>query len=187
MSITTAIEAQTALLASELPLLRSMLSAGTVFPAVPTVNMRFFRTDLSIDCYYDGEKWLTVQEYMLCASALGVQSVAHSLIASIDYVTSVYVTRTVFTYLVTGTPHNGSNYWTCQLHIGVRGDTGYPTGSLLTSAQNQTYLVNLYDSIGQTINAIKTNTAMLVGAIAKVGSPGSAYTSFIVYYRKIIS
>jgi hypothetical protein len=47
---------------------------GPSFPASPALNDKFYRNDLNLLCYYDGTRWLTVQEYQLA----GVQTDATS-------------------------------------------------------------------------------------------------------------
>lgn len=47
----------------------SGIASGTSFPGSPSTNERFFRTDLGLDFYYDGTRWLSVNEYHLSLTA----------------------------------------------------------------------------------------------------------------------
>lgn len=41
------------------------LYGGNAFPAGPTAGQRYFRQDRGIDYYYDGTRWLSIQQYAL--------------------------------------------------------------------------------------------------------------------------
>ena len=49
------------------------IATGTSFPGGPSTNDLFYRTDRALLYYYDGTRWLTLNEYSLTLGALDYQ------------------------------------------------------------------------------------------------------------------
>jgi len=96
--------------------------AGSSFPATATTNDLWFRTDQGILYYYDGTRWLSVNEYNLSMGAWGVlpngisASGTLPLLAACPYSPSGHVYLTKWTVArQTATTNNGTNFWTINL------------------------------------------------------------------------
>lgn len=105
---------------------------GTSFPASPSLNDKFYRTDLNYLCYYDGTRWLTTDEYQLA----GVQTDATNGLSAVlrwavrsDY--SIYIIRwAIVTYATSSsatsislTARSASNASTTVSSFSTSGDT----------------------------------------------------------------
>lgn len=159
--------------------------SGTAFPPGPATNQRFTRTDLGYDCYYDGTRWLTVEEYAVTIMAQGGAllgtTTATDLFAPIDNGTyDCWLTR-VNAVSQINTTLNGSNYWTFAL---TRQPSATSLGSFNTSADT----VNTPARHDITIGALSGASDKYVWFQAtKTGSPGGMYLFATFYYRKVIT
>lgn len=86
---------------------------GTSFPASPVTGMRWERTDLNLLCYYDGTRWLTVQQYTLSAATADLPTTSYqSHILGFEgplFVCEAFWSRRA------STPQSPSNYWDASL------------------------------------------------------------------------
>lgn len=169
------------------------LGRGTAFPTVGhdgaavQAGARFWRTDLGFACYYDGTRWLTVQEYMIPVQALttftGPGTVAGTITAlRTDY--APYFTRVEMTTVV-ATTNNGSNYWTCEL-IGV--DLPFTSVSVVANPNTSA------DSVGVRVNhaaaagsPAPSNRQFVRGRFTTTGSPGQLEITISAWYRLIVT
>jgi hypothetical protein len=165
--------------------------SGVAFPASPTAGQQFFRTDLGLECYYDGTRWLTKGEYS------GQMGVISSGVPPITATTSgvgqwavdfsqagMLVTRIVATTYMLGGTSNGSNYWTYQYvtcnAAGVETNIGpsFNTSAFAASSQEITHLP---------INAAcPAGSKIIYGKYTKVGAPGNLYNMPTTIYFKLI-
>lgn len=121
--------------------------AGASFPTIPQTDATFWRTDRGVLYYYDGTRWLSVNEYTLFLSqdsgtdffTTGVTATtANSHTGTIPSAaggTKVYVTTWGVTWWITGTNTTPTNQWT----FGIRTNnpvafTTFTTGGLGTGA-----------------------------------------------------
>lgn len=164
---------------------------GTAFPGAPSANDRYFRTDLKLDCYYDGTRWLTVNEYTtpigtthtlppVTANTTGTGSHAGVL----DNTTAgIWAVRIVHYSLVV-TTNNGSNYWTVQYEVSTNPGVLTNIGAPFTTAADT---VNFGNTHIVTLGvAIATTNTTIECAFTKTGGPGGIYPRAIFVYRLIV-
>lgn len=165
---------------------------GTAFPSSPRTNQRFFRTDLGLLCYYDGTRWLTVQE--ICAPFhMGAHTYPIPLTATqagyaVQMVdrsqAGIYVTRCEFTTYVTTTT-NATHYWTIQPTWYA--STGGPT-NLGSSFNTSADTASTYTKHSVTVNSVLTTAFLITFDATKTSSPGSLYVMpALLYYRLILT
>lgn len=175
-------------LAKEPPLIRQ----GTIFPP-GRLNRRFFRTDLGLECYYDGARWLTVNEYsqhLVTVAGTGNYSStvtnAQLYNAPIDQsLGGSWVTRLNFGVYV-GTTNNGSNYWTVQAYTADITDAssvnlGSSFNTTAVSANNR----NLFSVIVGA--AANVSHRMYWLSVTKTSGPGTLSITGVVFYRLIVT
>jgi hypothetical protein len=158
---------------------------GTSFPAGPSVNDKFYRTDLNLLCYYDGTRWLTVQ---LFGSDLSMFGSTNTTTNNGGYVApppgDFYIESLWWNVRVTGT-NNSSNYWTLTAET-TDGDTYVAFGNLSTqglSFANPTAVQLLTTAIGTVISGAVSVRFLF----DKVGSPGGVYYSCRINWRLVIT
>lgn len=162
-----------------------LLHGGTSFPTSPSTGARFYRTDLGWECYYDGTRWLTVQEF---AATLG--QTENAIVANGSYLIgpirtdyAVYVTRTAVATIVI-TTNNGSNYWSWS----VRGvNNTYGSTTTLASADTSAVAATTWVFTEATVNSAPTNHAGFDISFVKTSAPGGLILSATVYYRMIVT
>jgi hypothetical protein len=154
---------------------------GVSFPASPSLNDLYYRTDFDFLCKYDGTRWITAHEYgmPIVGELLSPVSASPSEIGTLplrgDY--SIYLTRLTLSCYV-NTTNNGANYWS----IALFNTSGVTHTTLTTSASAANTWTRLEANLGGAIT-----TAVGVEAIAtKVGAPGSMYLSATLFYRLVI-
>lgn len=155
-------------------------TAGTSMPGAPATNERITRTDLGMDFFYDGSRWLSVQLFTEHATYYGSSISASGTIIGraaawgndfdlwlVDLLGAVYVSTT----------NNGSNYWTVNLKNAIDNNV---EGTFNTSGDSA-------DTMAEHVAAID---AAYTGEgfyfdVVKTGSPGtiSPYVQFT--YRLI--
>lgn len=164
---------------------------GTVFPTTNLVtNRKFYRTDLNLLCYYDGTRWLTVNEYTSCLQ-INSNSVTVSATGDIGFSTipgdyAIYVT-TANAWVVTAATNNSSNKWTYAFKWGDSAGTATTLGSAFDTGS---------DTAGtRVVHNIAINTALTTSALAltftcttKTGTPGNGtIIAPVVRYRLIVT
>ncbi len=166
--------------------------SGTAFPTspAPAAGDRFWRTDLKLDCYFDGTRWLSVEEYELgagqqvSAPAGGITTSPSTVVrcaVRADY--EIYLTRWV-THSRVLTTNNGSNYWTVALTYQIGNATATTITSYTTAADTAGNLTN-HD---QAINAVLNSSAEGVSTtVTSSGAPGAIYAPSAIFYRLIVT
>jgi hypothetical protein len=156
---------------------------GTSFPASPTTDDRWFRTDLGFDCYFDGTRWLTVQEYSFSFEAPYFAADGYWGYFTIPQAYINYFTRIQIT-VQTAAPNDGSNYWTILIYAVDGGWTQIAT--LNTSGDT----ANTHVSHSMTASpAIPANQLLLLLQGVATGSPGAVtgVADGIIFYRLIVT
>lgn len=157
--------------------------AGVAFPLTPATGDLYWRTDLSLLCFYDGSRWLTVQEY-----TYDLQPVSATIPTTAAVAIGITPTRSDYQQVVTRvtfvtnvqTTNNGSNYWT----VAVQDDSLNTIQSYVTSADTAgTWTRNSY-APGVTVQT--SDLYLRLAATTKTGSPGSLYVYAQVNYRLIV-
>lgn len=157
---------------------------GSVNPGSPSLNDKFYRTDLNLLIYYDGTRWLTVQEFS--ADYSNVATVSSSPASAGRYVMhnslQVFVTTLDATVYVNGT-NNGSNYWTFEALWVDSANVPTSIDSMNTSA----FSGSTWNRIDMTINAAIPDDAININVIGtKTGSPAAMLFNSTLRYRLIV-
>lgn len=161
--------------------------AGDTFPVSPVVGQRFFRTDLGLDCYWNGTYWLTVQLYEMGVSGTDTLfPTAGSPITTArfairqDYQLWVEKIRVV-TFVSTG--NTGAVYWSLEASRRNAANTSVSLGTVTTQSDTNANWVS---------KTITINAALAVGTLqvqivaTKVGAPGTLYAPASLGYRLIV-
>lgn len=101
------------------------VGTGTSFPGSPSTNDIFFRTDRATMYYYDGTRWLSVQEYAAPMQAYNTFGGVNGISASTTRLyfgtppmpnneTTIYITKWSVVWWVS-TTNSGGNNWTIKL------------------------------------------------------------------------
>lgn len=164
------------------------VKSGTSFPVSPATNDRFFRTDLGYLCYYDGTRWLTVNEYSSSIydnETFGSSDSTEAQLA-LSNTHNVYIKRLLCVVSVE-TTNNGSNYWTLSL---IGGAQNYATETTFATMTTAAISADNYAAIeaDASTNVDATNNKLWYIYLDKSGSPGDiTLFSFTIHYRKIIT
>lgn len=159
-------------------------NGGTSFPASKATGDRFWRSDLGLECYWDGTRWVTCQQYttpFMVQGALVPLTAANSFYAPmVNGAYDMWLEKIVAATQVAAT-NDGSNYWTLQFN---RYLSGTSLGSFTTAA----------DSAGTstahtiTVNAVTGTTDVFMGfSMQKTGTPGGIYAMVQGFYRLIVT
>lgn len=158
-------------------------NSGTSFPGSKATGDRYWRTDLAMEFYWDGTRWLSTQYYQAQITALTIvipMTVNGSHYGAFDSTGhDLWLTRVVATTQASAT-NNGSNYWTLVYN-------SFPSAAAFGSGIN-TSADTAGVSTGHTasIGAVLTSGDRLLGVtFNKTGGPGSLYLATYVEYQII--
>jgi len=159
--------------------------AGTSFPGSPATNDLYFRTDRGLLYYYDGTRWLTVQEYAISismqdlltgTSTVSPQTAAYMVLDNATY--DLYVTRIACQTNVL-TTNSGTSYWTIAF---TRRPSNTSLGSFNTSADT----ASTPTRHNVTVNALTGTTDKYLDITAtKTVTPGAPYILATIFYRMV--
>lgn len=158
---------------------------GTSFPVSPSTDDKYYRTDRNRLYYYDGTRWLTVQEHsvhLVILSALQGTNTAPDINAPVDHgENGAYATRYIaWTYISTG---SGSAYVTYQLRSRAPDNTAHNLGSSFnTAADTPTHFTAHNGTIGAVVTSGDSEYQV---AGTKTSTPTGLYCDMIVFYRLI--
>lgn len=166
-------------------------NGGTSFPASPASGDRYWRTDLGMEAYYDGTRWLTTQ---VLATHIGpTDAVLPSTTSGRRFRGAVPWKGTYSLYLLTcwmtvlpASTNNGSNYWNLALYRHDATDTTTQIGSTLnTSADTE----NNWTSKSIAINAVLDSGAysFSIQQTTGAGAPNAIYVVASVQYRLVLT
>lgn len=154
-------------------------NAGTSFPASPATNDRYLRTDLGLEFYYDGTRWLSMQLFLFQATG---ENISASAATRHPIKGDVYVVEITSTTYVSGT-NNGSNYWTIYAQKSTYANSDTAIGNNSTSGDAGSVFVVHTAAIGAVVD-LATYYGVIVSAI-KNNAPGNLYYGATVSYRRI--
>jgi hypothetical protein len=167
----------------------AQVTAGTVFPITGLLaGQRYFRTDLGLDCYYDGTRWLTVQEYSFATITQGSWPATNTndFLIRMDVPTDyqIYLTRFGGVSYV-ATTNDGTKYWTFPL---VSLDSANAVISTISSPTTQSDAITTWVAKDATLNmAVDVSARSLRISATKTSTPGLGYFVPQLLYRKIIT
>jgi len=154
--------------------------SGTAFPSGPATNQRYTRTDLGLDFYWDGTRWVTTTLYTMQPSFQEIASSSGWSSSTITRGAMPHPTLDIYivdfwadTYVAT--TNDGSNYWTMALN-GVTG------ASLSTVSNAASSLIQETAAVGQVKTA---GNAWIQCDITKMSSPGGLTATIAFSYRLI--
>lgn len=161
---------------------------GTSFPGSPTTGHKYWRSDLALEFYYTGTRWLTTQLFTMqingpdggaptwttTATVIGRQPVLSS-----QY--QMYLER-LFIAARVATTNNGSNYWTFAL----MGEDGASASVLIASADTSSMGSDAFYKVNSSIAALLLTTYDVIWVeINKNGSPGGLIGAALFTYRLV--
>lgn len=168
--------------------LEERLLGGTAFPTAPVTGERYFRTDYGIEYYYDGTRWLSVNEYTLeippYGSLPGTKLTAttspRSLGASPDVAgTDIWLESMVNTWYVVA-PNKGPDYW--NIGIAARGAANFVSFNTVDLGADKWVRTVTALNVAR---VVATDVAYDINA-TMVGAPGALYLiSTHVTYRLV--
>lgn len=164
----------------------SGIGTGTSFPGSPATNDLFFRTDRGLLYYYDGTRWVTVNEYDQSLAVLDVLepvSATNPILfgTRVQGNNGIYVTNLDCSTFSSGT-NNGTNYWTYQLVRRTSTSTDTNVGSSFNTSADT---ANAWTRHDVAIGVAVTADEMWVLKVTKVSAPSTAYAAANVRYRLI--
>jgi hypothetical protein len=153
---------------------------ATSFPGSPTTGDKLYRTDRNILYFYDGTRWLTVDEKLIVFPVTGVTLSASNQFGRIsnpeyNRYGGLYLTQISYLFQVTGT-----GTWTLELYS-YEGNT--PT-VIISEASSTTGGVRV--GATEAVNSVVANTVESI-ELAAIENSGTAvfFGTASVYYRGI--
>lgn len=163
------------------------LASGTAFPGSPTADDLFYRTDRNLIYFYDGTRWLTINEYDMgigginTAGALAATGTVSRYPVRQDY--GIFLVRwAVVTFVAT--TNTGSAFWTPALERRTAANASTTIASFSTGTGPDT--VDNWVNHDQTINAVLDSSARQLQVFStKTSTPGTLIVVGTVVYRLI--
>lgn len=160
-------------------------NSGTSFPTAATGD-RYWRTDLGMEFYYDGTRWLSTTQYHMyfgkndttSISATGTVDANPAFAAQFD----IWIEDFLFTYYPAA-PNDGTHNWTIAIFsspVPTGGDTTlatFTTAAATDDAWNQSVVAE--DALGGTA------TARFYLLVTKNSSPGNIRAFCTMTYRRV--
>lgn len=163
----------------------SGVPSGTSFPGSPSTNDIFFRTDLGLLCYYNGTRWLTVNQYSMQMgndtafppySANGQYTYAAPWGGAFD----LWLEKAYFMTSV-ATTNDGTKFWTVVLEKDDGTDLGSSFNTAADTASTKTFhTVTINALLGTSTKWVQTN-------VTKTSTPGNLTMFCQVAYRLVVT
>lgn len=155
--------------------------SGTAFPGSPATGTRFYRSDLSMEFFYDGTRWLSTTLYsqpLQLADALLPAAANASLLRGSTWHNDYdlwLVSYHAFTFVVT--TNDGTKFWTIALKR-------QPTNNNITSFTTAADTASTHTGHKGTIAALLgTGEVEMEATVTKTSTPGNLYLTMNVDYR----
>lgn len=164
------------------------IGAGLAFPAGPSTGDRWFRTDLELEFFYDGTRWLSTTLFSLTLgeyypgqpfAANTIPTLIPAPFNTIGTLRDVWLVGAIFITFV-GAPNNATNFWTITINDDEHGSiVSFNTAGDTVSTQTPHRLtLGIACSITRPNNRIWYN-------IVKTLTPGVIYCPGVIEYRHI--
>lgn len=172
------------------------MGGGTSFPGSPATNDRFYRTDLELEAYYDGTRWLTTTRYHLVIPINGTNAGGDVFSGTNGAAYRAPLWNAVFnlwlvdfygiTFVASGS--TGSAGWTCALLKETQG-AAYASSSIASFSTHTAPDTNAqFTPHTVAINAlIGTGYGSVIVSITKVSTPGNLTAAFGMTYRLVLT
>lgn len=166
-------------------------NGGTSFPATPATGDRYWRSDLGMEAYYDGTRWLTTQAYSLALRptdqvlASTTTGRRHRMTVPYKGTYGLYLQTLQLSTLALAT-NDGSNYYSIALYSHDSGDSTSQLGSTVTTAADTQ---GVWYTKTITVNAVLSTGAFAFSVQqTNTGSPnGGLYLLGEMFYRLILT
>jgi hypothetical protein len=165
-------------------------NSGTAFPTA-TAGDRYWRSDLGLECYYDGTRWLTVDEKIMGASVNNVLlGGAANTVGFPAYIPlgdhDWWITRAFFmTYVAT--TNDGTRYWKFGVYKATTGFVQTVLGSEGNTSADSASTMALHNI---TIGALVDHTTypVISAGFTRVGTtPGAMTAGATIFGRMVIT
>lgn len=154
------------------------------FSANPAQYDTVFRTDIGLQFYYDGTRWLTVTKYIIAfpfLSALSGSNFASQVATYQDL--DMWLEKVIYSTFV-ATTNTGAAFWTIEASKSDTNAASTSFGTVSTAADS----ANVRSIKAITINAALGTAAVypiLFNGATKTGSPGTLDYGASLVYRLI--
>jgi hypothetical protein len=161
-------------------------NGGTSFPGSKATGDRFYRSDLGMEFYWDGTRWVSVQLFAMEATTGDSEYASNPADAIIRRMVPVSLgTRDIWlvdfrAWVTTGGPNDGSNYYTYTIFDHASTDLGHFNTSGDTAGTGYSKNVSL-----GVVHDATTAGHFLFLYRAKTGSVGTWRITAVVTYRVI--
>jgi hypothetical protein len=160
---------------------------GTSFPASPATGRMFFRSDLGLDCYYDGARWLTINEFVSSIDSFTVLSANGNVsVGAIRTDYKPYITRYVV-HTNVATTNDGTKYWTIDIRSLSATYANTTTVTTFTTASDTASTWANHESSTMTGTATPDNSGNFDINCTKTSTPGNLTYTIAVYYKLIVT
>lgn len=158
---------------------------GTAFPTGAAIGDTFLRTDRLLLYFYDGTRWLTINEYTLPWSRIdaiyGLQPFSTSPVTPFEGVVNdrydIFVTRVIQMVRVESGLNDAANYWNILTRLGRVVDT-----IDIHTWDSRTFVVGAANYLDVDINTQYEGRTIRM-RLAKTGSPGPITLDSSVLFR----
>lgn len=162
------------------------IESGTSFPGSPATDALFYRTDLNLIFFYDGTRWLTVNEYTLAGAtrtSVGAGLSATSTLVNAPTVSAdMYIEDFRASTFVSGT-NNGSNFWTVTLDKRDAANAATTIGSVDTTADTGSTWNLHVDAVDEVVAGATYKVMFIIAT--KTSAPGNLVVGVEVTYRLV--
>lgn len=164
-------------------------NGGTAFPATPATGDRYWRSDLGMEFFYNGTRWLSTVLHSLDVGVVG-GTLPLSATGTIHRVQSAPLrggsdiwleTETTNFYVTGGTALGASHKWVGTYTKSAAGSSNVPITVTIDSGASDTWRTST-----QAVNALQNNgTTYLAWSITwtKTGTPGTLIAVSTITYR----
>lgn len=161
-------------------------NAGVAFPGSKATYDRYWRTDLGLEFYWDGTRWVTTTLYIGTLDSVMAQPVTSDNTTSrlMSWATTFDLWLDAFyssTYVTT--TNDGSKYWTVTLRKVVGNESKTTIVSFNTSADTVNEWTQRRTAIGAAY--VAANYRLFDVGVAKTSTPGDMFWTFSMTYRLI--
>src|SRR5574343_335187 len=158
-------------------------TSGTSMPGSPVTNQRITRTDLGIDFFYDGSRWLSVEVYTINSPNAASIAASTAWFLAADGTYDMYVTTCDVVTLSASAP-SGTNYYTFDLW---KTSTANVFTQLGSSFDNKTDSSATWTRHQITVNAVVATASypVLRFLATKTASAPDTYCPCTIYYRRV--
>lgn len=155
-------------------------AAGSSFPGSPSSGDKFYRTDRNLLYYYDGTRWLTVNQYR--AGEIDLANAAVTSLSGPRVAPANMFINDIFTTIFVNGTNTALIYWTVDLQWA----TAANVYTSLSSHSTQSLAGSTWHVFTTSVNAPLDANARVFRLLAtETGTAGNVFTSIGYTYRMI--